>query len=139
MTIASTDQSVRKTDVAIVGAGLAGATAGAMLARAGRDFVVIDPDKVHPWDFRVEKLDPSQIALLKKTGLADLVLPAVTPSDDLWVARLGRFVEKRRNEQMGIYYDALVNRFRAAIPPERFVQSKVVSLTTSPDRQTLAQ
>jgi 2-polyprenyl-6-methoxyphenol hydroxylase-like FAD-dependent oxidoreductase len=129
---------MRRTDIAIVGGGLAGAMAAAMLARAGRDFVVIDPDKTYPWDFRCEKLDASQLALLRKAGLADVVLPSATPIDDLWVARLGRFIEKRRNEQFGIFYDALVNRLRAEIPPADFVQGKVASIATSDDRQTLS-
>jgi 2-polyprenyl-6-methoxyphenol hydroxylase-like FAD-dependent oxidoreductase len=129
---------MRHTDIAIVGAGLAGSTAAVMLARAGRDFVIIDPDKIYPWDFRCEKLDSFQIALLRKTGLADLVLSSATTIDEIWVARLGRFAEKRRNKQIGIYYDTLVNRFRAEIPPARFVEGKVASIATSSGRQSIS-
>lgn len=128
---------MRKTDIAIVGGGLAGSTAAAMLARAGRDFVIIDPDKTYPWDFRCEKLDTSQVATLRKAGLAEIVLPSATTIDHLWIARLGRFVHKQSNEQFGIYYDALVNRLRAEIPASRFVEGKVASITTSSDRQTV--
>lgn len=128
---------MRRTDIAIIGGGLAGSMAAAMLARAGRDVVIIDPDKIYPWDFRCEKLDSSQIVALRKAGLADIVLPAATPIDHLWIARLGRFVHKRRNEQFGIYYDALVNKLRVEIPPARFLEGKVTSITTSSDRQTI--
>lgn len=129
---------MRNTDIAIVGGGLAGSTAGAMLAKTGCDFVIIDPDKVYPWDFRCEKLDPSQILLLRKTGLAEVVRPSITPADQLWNARLGRFVQKRRTEQFGFYYDSLVNRLRAEIPPARFILGKVASIAPSNERQTIA-
>src|SRR5262245_56189105 len=112
---------MRTTDIAIVGGGLAGSMAAAMLQRAGRDFVIVDPDRVYPWDFRCEKLDASQVAVLRKAGLADAVLPSATLFDQLWIARLGRFIQKRANDQFGIFYDALVNRFRAEIPPPHFV------------------
>ena len=47
---------MRQTDIAIVGGGLAGSTAAAMLGRAGISTLVIDPHAVHPPEFRVEKL-----------------------------------------------------------------------------------
>lgn len=126
---------MRETDVVVVGAGLAGSTAAAMLARAGTDFVVVDPDEVYRWDFRCEKLDHSQVELLRKTRLADKILPLATPINHLWIVRLGRFVKKRRNDQFGIYYDALVNGLRAEIPAERFIVGKVAAITASADRQ----
>ena len=128
---------MRKTDVAIVGAGLAGSMAGAMLARARGDFVVVDPHQTYPWDFRCEKLDASQLAVLQRAGLTDAVLSAATPIDELWIARLGRFINKRSNDQVGIYYDALVNRLRAEIPHPRFIVGKVASIKSSSDRQTV--
>jgi 2-polyprenyl-6-methoxyphenol hydroxylase-like FAD-dependent oxidoreductase len=39
---------MRHTDIAIVGGGLAGSTAAAMLGRAGVDAVLIDPHPVYP-------------------------------------------------------------------------------------------
>jgi 2-polyprenyl-6-methoxyphenol hydroxylase-like FAD-dependent oxidoreductase len=129
--------SMRNTDIAIVGCGLAGSTAAAMLERAGRDFVVIDPDKVYPWDFRCEKLDPSQIELLRKTGLVDTALSVLTQANQSWMVRLGRFIQKLPTQQVGFYYDALVNRLRQEVPSKRFAYGKVASITTSADRQTV--
>ena len=43
-------------DVAIVGGGLAGSTAAAMLGRAGISAVLIDVHKAYPADFRAEKI-----------------------------------------------------------------------------------
>ena len=47
---------MRYTDIAIIGGGLAGSTAAAMLGRAGISAVLIDPHPAYPPDFRVEKL-----------------------------------------------------------------------------------
>lgn len=128
---------MRQTDILIAGAGLAGSTAAAMLARAGYDVVLVDPHSVYPPDFRCEKLDQSQIEILKKTGLADAVLSVATPNRGLWVARFGRLVEKLKGAQCGIMYDTLVNTVRAEISPAAFIASKVTSLKTSGERQTV--
>jgi hypothetical protein len=47
------DAAMRETDIAIVGGGLAGSTAAAMLGRAGHDVVLVDPHASYPKDFRV--------------------------------------------------------------------------------------
>jgi 2-polyprenyl-6-methoxyphenol hydroxylase-like FAD-dependent oxidoreductase len=130
---------MRETDVAIVGGGLAGSTAAAMLGRAGIRAVLIDPHPTYPPDFRCEKLDASQVALLHKTGLAGPVLRAATVDDEISVARFGRLIDRRSNAQCGFSYDTLVNTVRAEIPPEStFIPAKVTAIATSPDRQTLA-
>ena len=129
---------MRQTDIAIVGGGLAGSTAAAMLGRAGLRAVLIDPHTVYPADFRCEKLDRSQVRLLHKTGLASAVLGAATRYYEISIARYGRLVEKRRQEQYDILYEDLVNTVRAAVPQQvQFHHAKVTSITTSPDRQTL--
>jgi glycine/D-amino acid oxidase-like deaminating enzyme len=46
---------MKYTDIAIIGGGLAGSTAAAMLGRAGIPTILIDPHQVYPFDFRVEK------------------------------------------------------------------------------------
>ncbi len=129
---------MRHTDIVIAGGGLAGSTAAAMLARAGFGVVVIDPHPVYPPDFRCEKLDGSQVRVLRKTGLADAVLRAATPDREAWVARFGRVVEKRPGDQHGIAYDRLVNVIRAEIPQHAaFIHAKVKAVSTSADRQTV--
>jgi 2-polyprenyl-6-methoxyphenol hydroxylase-like FAD-dependent oxidoreductase len=129
---------MRHTDIAIVGGGLAGSTAAAMLGRAGLDVVLIDPHPVYPPDFRCEKLDGPQVSLLEKTGLTRAVLAAATPDRESWVARFGRVIEKRPGDQHGIFYDTLVNTVRAEIPKAvEFVGAKATHIVTSADRQTL--
>jgi 2-polyprenyl-6-methoxyphenol hydroxylase-like FAD-dependent oxidoreductase len=130
---------MREADVAIIGGGLAGSTAAAMLGRAGVSAVLIDPHTTYPPDFRCEKLDASQLKLLRKTGLADEILPFATLDGEVWIARFGRIVEKRRIEQYDLLYDTFVNAMRRAIPPcvPQFA-AKALSISTGPDRQQIA-
>jgi 2-polyprenyl-6-methoxyphenol hydroxylase-like FAD-dependent oxidoreductase len=138
------EANMQETDVAIIGGGLAGATAAAMLGRAGISTVLIDPHPVYPPDLRCEKLDGSQVDILRKTGLADLVLPAATYDGNVrdgsvWIARLGRLIDKRPGDQHGILYDDLVNTVRRTIPPTvDFITAKATSISTSAERQQIA-
>ena len=83
------------TDVGIIGGGLAGATAAAMLGRAGHHAMLIDPHMEQRPEFRCEKLDDSQLALLRLAGLADDVLPQACVDGQVWVARYGRLIDHR--------------------------------------------
>lgn len=105
-----------RTEIAIVGGGLAGSLAAAMLGRAGRDVVLIDPHAVYPPDFRCEKLEQGHLEVLRRTGLAGAVIRAATHADTLWIARFGRVVDKVPFHQYGLAYDRLVNTVRAEIP-----------------------
>src|ERR1700686_4412362 len=129
---------MRHTDVVIVGGGLAGSIAAAMLGRAGIDAMLIDPHPVYPVDFRCEKLDGPQMRTLALTGLADAVLRASTFDRESWVARFGRIVGKRPGDQQGILYDTLVNTVRSQIPNRtEFIHAKVTDISSSPERQTV--
>jgi 2-polyprenyl-6-methoxyphenol hydroxylase-like FAD-dependent oxidoreductase len=128
----------RRTDVAILGGGVAGSMAAAMLGRAGIDAVLIDIHKTFPRDFRCEKLDAGQLHLLDKTGLTDAVIRASTRTDKLWVVRAGRKLEKEHNGECYFFYDMLVNAVRGEIPQSvPFIDSKADGLTTGPDRQII--
>src|SRR4030081_240310 len=109
---------MRYLDVAIVGGGLAGSTAAAMLGRAGVSALLIDPHAVYPRELRCEKLGGEQLELLRKTGLADATLRATTLDGAVWEARFGYVVAKRPSDQHGVMYDTLVNTLRAQVPPE---------------------
>jgi 2-polyprenyl-6-methoxyphenol hydroxylase-like FAD-dependent oxidoreductase len=128
---------MRHTDIAIVGGGLAGSTAAAMLARAGIDAVLIDPHTAYPPDFRCEKFDASQVQLFHNTGIADAVLPAATHITRLWIARLGHLVEKRNTYQVALMYDAMVNTIRAQVPQAAFIHAKAAAISTTADRQRI--
>ena len=127
---------MRQTDILIAGGGLAGSTAAAMLGHAGHSVVLVDPHEVYPPDFRAEKIDGTQAAILRRTGLADAVLRAATLDGESWVARYGHLVEKRPGDQHGIFYDTMVNTMRGEIPRSMpFVVGKVTDIATSAERQ----
>jgi 2-polyprenyl-6-methoxyphenol hydroxylase-like FAD-dependent oxidoreductase len=129
---------MHQIDIVIAGGGLAGSAAAAMLGRAGYGVVLVDPHKTYPPDFRAEKIDGTQAAVLRKTGLADAVLRAATLDGESWVARFGRLIEKRPGDQHGILYDTLVNTVRGEIPPNvDIVHAKVVDVAASAERQTV--
>jgi 2-polyprenyl-6-methoxyphenol hydroxylase-like FAD-dependent oxidoreductase len=128
---------MRYTDIAIIGGGLAGSTAAAMLGRAGISTVLVDPHPVYPPDFRVEKLSGGQqLERFRKTGLVEAVLRKATVADKNWIARFGHLLDKAPRQQFGILYDTLVNTIRAEIPPgvERII-AKAVSIAPSNGRQ----
>jgi 2-polyprenyl-6-methoxyphenol hydroxylase-like FAD-dependent oxidoreductase len=130
---------MRYTDIAIIGGGLAGSTAAAMLGRAGISAVVIDPHQVYPFDFRVEKIgSEEQVQRFLKTGIGESVLRSATPCAENWIARFGRLLDKHPTRQYGIMYDALVTAVRAEIrAPAEMVFAKVVGIATSDERQKL--
>lgn len=129
--------SMRYTDIAIIGGGLAGSTAAAMLGRAGISAVLIDPHQVYPFDFRIEKVSgEEQVGRFRRTGIAESVLRLATPAEVNWIARFGRLLDRQPNEQYGILYDAFVAAVRAEIrSPAEMVFAKVVGIETSEDRQ----
>src|SRR4051812_22786243 len=104
---------MQQTDIVIAGGGLAGSTAAAMLGRAGFQVVLVDPHATYPVEFRCEKLDSSQVAILRKTGLADPVLQVATFDETSSIARKGRLLDTRAGDQHGIMYDVLVNTMRS--------------------------
>lgn len=129
---------MRYTDIAVVGGGLAGSTAAAMLGRAGVAAVFIDPHAKYPPDLRSEKISTAQLELLRKAGLADAALRAGRPDGEIWTARFGRLIDKKPSRLFGILYHDMVNAIRGEIPAsvER-IEAKVTAVSTSADRQTL--
>jgi 2-polyprenyl-6-methoxyphenol hydroxylase-like FAD-dependent oxidoreductase len=130
---------MKNTDIAIIGGGLAGSTAAAMLGRAGVAAILVDPHDVYPPDFRVEKLSgDEQITRFRKTGIADAVLRKAAHADANWIARFGVLLDKAPREQIGLLYDTLVNAIRAEIPDSvEKITAKAVSISTSTNRQAV--
>jgi 2-polyprenyl-6-methoxyphenol hydroxylase-like FAD-dependent oxidoreductase len=130
---------MRYTDIAIVGGGLAGSTAAAMLGRAGIPAILIDPHPAYRPDFRVEKLSgQQQIERFRKTGLAEAVLRSATHDGENWIARFGVLLDRKPSQQFGIMYDDLVNAIRVEIPPAtETIHAKATAIKTSVERQKL--
>ncbi len=87
---------MRQADIAIIGGGLAGSSAAAVLGRAGISTILIDPHKVYPPDFRCEKIGGSQLRVLHKLGLYDAIRKSSAQDGYAWTARLGRMLETSR-------------------------------------------
>src|ERR1700738_2742094 len=129
---------MRYTDVAIVGGGLAGSTAAAMLGRAGVPALLLAPHTVYPPELRCEKLGGDQIDLLRKTGLADATLRATTLDGEVWEARFGYVVARKPSDQHGVMYDALINALRAQIVPDvETIHAKASAISNSHERQKI--
>jgi 2-polyprenyl-6-methoxyphenol hydroxylase-like FAD-dependent oxidoreductase len=128
---------MKYTDIAIIGGGLAGSTAAAMLGHAGIAAVLIDPHHTYPFDFRVEKLSgDGQLERFRKSGIAESVLRSATHDGENWIARFGYLLDKKPSRQYGIMYDALINAIRAEIPDGgESVCAKARSVSTSAERQ----
>jgi 2-polyprenyl-6-methoxyphenol hydroxylase-like FAD-dependent oxidoreductase len=128
---------MKYTDIAIIGGGLAGSTAAAMLGRAGIATVLVDPHAVYPPDFRIEKLyGGEQVERFRRTGLAEPVLRKATLDGENWIARFGHLLDKAPSQQYGIAYDTLVNAIRDEIPlsVERII-AKAVTIAPGDERQ----
>jgi 2-polyprenyl-6-methoxyphenol hydroxylase-like FAD-dependent oxidoreductase len=118
---------------------MAGSTAAAMLAQRGIDAVMVDPHAVYPADFRCEKLDQSQLALLAKTEVGGHLLGAATVSSELWVARRGRVVDRLASRQVDAAYDTMVNAMRRGIGGSvAVILGKCAGLATTEKRQVVA-
>jgi len=125
-----------EANIAIVGGGLAGSLAAAMLGRAGISTILFDLHQPYPPDFRCEKIDAEQRDLLAKTGLAGEILKSATPMREIWLARYGRVIERRPSVEAGLLYQDFVNAARAEIRGDTaFVRGRVSSLSTGDDRQ----
>jgi 2-polyprenyl-6-methoxyphenol hydroxylase-like FAD-dependent oxidoreductase len=132
----SQGKSMRYTDIAIVGGGLAGSTAAAMLGRAGIPAILIDPHTMYPPDLRCEKISGDQVDILRKTGLAEATLRAATLDGRVWLARFGYLLDKKPSDQYGIMYDTLVNTMRTQIPDDvETIHAKAIAISTSAERQ----
>jgi 2-polyprenyl-6-methoxyphenol hydroxylase-like FAD-dependent oxidoreductase len=125
-----------KADVAVVGAGLAGALAALILGRAGYRVALIDIHAAFPPEFRCEKLANEQLDLLRGLALFEEITALTTPVDDMVVARFGRIVERTGKPEYGFHYERMVNAVRAKLPPQvDFIVGRVAALATSPDLQ----
>jgi 2-polyprenyl-6-methoxyphenol hydroxylase-like FAD-dependent oxidoreductase len=109
--------STPRWDVAVVGAGLAGACAASVLGRKGIRVVLIDAREAFPACFRAEKIEPDQAELFRKFGLLEGLLPYTGRVREVLSARNAYVLRRRRVEQYGIFYQDMVNGVRRQLPP----------------------
>jgi 2-polyprenyl-6-methoxyphenol hydroxylase-like FAD-dependent oxidoreductase len=100
-------------EIIVVGAGLAGVTAAAVLGQQGRRVILVDPRPSCPPLFRGEKLEPDQAQMLRKFGLLEHLLPEAARIRELRVGYNGRHFKIYPIEQYSMYYSRMVNTLRA--------------------------
>lgn len=105
-------------DVAILGAGLSGTVAAAVLGRAGYSVGLIDRHTAYPPDFRAEHLDQPQAETLARLGLLDQITADVPCVRRVAVGRRGRLLGVWPTVNYGLQYDTLVNAARRVLPPD---------------------
>jgi 2-polyprenyl-6-methoxyphenol hydroxylase-like FAD-dependent oxidoreductase len=125
-------------DVAIVGGGLAGSLAAAVLTRAGYRIALIDKRAVYPEEFRVEKLGGLQVDILRRLGLLDAFAKDACPFDTVLNVRRGKVVDVSRGMSYGLHYAPLVAIARRLIAdPSSLIVDQVLNITPSGGLQRL--
>lgn len=126
-------------DVAIVGGGLAGSLAAAVLARAGHRVALIDKRAVYPDEFRVEKIGGPQLEMFRKLGFIRGLESVACPYDRVLNIREGKLVDVSVGQAYGLPYADLVAMARGQIPdPSSLIVDEVTALSCSDDLQQLA-
>ena len=126
-------------DVAIVGGGLAGSLAAAVLTRAGYRIALIDKRAVYPEEFRVEKLSGPQLDILRRLGLIDAFAKHACLFDTVINIRQGKVVDVSRGPSYGIPYAPLVAIARSQIAdPSSLIVDQVLSINPSDGLQRLS-
>lgn len=134
----ATDTTTR-TDIVVVGAGLAGTAAATVLARRGLNVTVVDPYAEFPPMFRAEKIEPDQAALLRTLGLFEGVQPATRLIREIIHVIDGQIVRRRPIEQFGIAYCDIVNSVRRQLPSTvDFRQARVEAISADSKQASVA-
>jgi alkyl hydroperoxide reductase subunit AhpF len=131
-------QTPRLFDVAIVGGGVAGSAAAAVLGRTGVGVVSIDLHETFPPDFRADKVAGDQIDLMKRLGLFDVLAQSAATSRSVVNIRRGRVLDRHSIEEYNLPYEDLVNAVRRAIPDSvARVAGRVADIEASADAQRI--
>jgi 2-polyprenyl-6-methoxyphenol hydroxylase-like FAD-dependent oxidoreductase len=130
--VVAVDPADISAEIIIVGAGVAGSALAAVLGQQGRRVILIDPHAVCPPQFRAEKIERDQVALLRKFGLLERLLPNAGLVSQVQGSFDGRIFKTGPIEQYGLHYEEIVNGLRAQIPPAvAFRAGRVESIANS--------
>ena len=134
--VATANSSRTGMDIAIVGGGLAGSLAAAVLARGGHRVALIDKRAVYPDEFRVEKIGGHQLALLRKLGFLDALENAACRYDQVLNIREGKVIDVSVGQAYGFLYADLVAMARRQIPDRSsLIVDEVTAISCSDDVQ----
>jgi 2-polyprenyl-6-methoxyphenol hydroxylase-like FAD-dependent oxidoreductase len=136
--VAGADQAI-VTDIAIVGGGLAGSLAAAVLARRGHKVVLIDKRAVYPEEFRVEKIAGQQLDILRRLGFVRELEAVACRYDRVLNIREGKVVDVSIGRAYGFSYDRMVTMARGLFPDTSgFIVDQVTGVSCSNDVQHLS-
>jgi len=123
-------------DIAIVGGGLAGSLAAAVLARAGHRVALIDKRAVHPDEFRVEKIGGQQLEMFRKLGFLKALENVACRYDRVLNIREGKIVDVSVGQAYGFSYANLVTMARSQLPDlSSLIVDEVTAISCSDDVQ----
>lgn len=123
-------------DIAIVGGGLAGSLAAAVLARAGHRVALVDKRAVYPDEFRVEKIGGHQLEMFRRLGFIAGLESVASPYDRVLNIREGKVVDVSAGQAYGLPYADLVAMARGQIPdPSSLIVDEVTAVNCSDDVQ----
>lgn len=135
---ADADQAI-VTDIAIVGGGLAGSLAAAVLARAGHRVILIDKRAIYPEEFRVEKIAGQQLDILGRLGFVRELEAVACRYDRVLNIREGKVVDVSVGQAYGFSYDRMVAMARGLIPDtSSLIVDQVTGVSCSDDLQQLS-
>lgn len=135
----ATSGAAMAVDVAIVGGGLAGSLAAAVLARAGHRVALVDKRAVYPEEFRVEKIGGHQLEMFRRLGFLRGLESVASPYDRVLNIREGKMVDVSVGQAYGLPYADLVAMARGQIPdPSALIVDEVTQVSCSDDVQHLA-
>ncbi|MBR0971221.1 MULTISPECIES: FAD-dependent oxidoreductase [Bradyrhizobium] len=136
--IAAASASTIVADIAIVGGGLAGSLAAAVLARAGNRVALIDKRAVYPDEFRVEKIGGHQLELFRRLGFIQGLASAGCSYGRVLNIREGKVVDVSIGQAYGLPYADLVAMARGQLPdPASLIVDEVTAVACSDDLQHL--
>jgi 2-polyprenyl-6-methoxyphenol hydroxylase-like FAD-dependent oxidoreductase len=134
--IAAAGPSTIVADIAIVGGGLAGSLAAAVLARAGHRVALVDKRAVYPDEFRVEKIGGHQLEMLRRLGFLDALDNVACRYDQVLNIREGKVVDVSVGRAYGLAYADLVAMARSQLPdPSSLIVDEVTAVNCSDDVQ----
>ena len=125
-------------DIVIVGGGISGTLAAAVLGRSGHSVCLVDRYAVYPSDFRAEHLDGPQVDQLRRLGFLENLTHGLYRGETVTLARFGRILGTTGTINYGLRYEVLVNRARNELPPSvKSVTGRVARVETSDSVQTI--
>ena len=125
-----------KTDVLIVGAGLAGTGLAFNLARQNVPVIVVDRMAHYPDAFRAEKIEAAQAAMMRKLHMFEHRVPVACPIGVITTYRAGVTSLFDTVDQYGITYGDTINSLRRNLLTDVDLRvGDVLSISNSDDVQ----